>query len=322
MGITVGPAPTPPPAPQDPSLLRGAARENKDITLHGSKVLTDGQGSPDVIINDEGAWREQISKHKCDAHGEEAVLAGVQQIYINDVRAVRLHDYLVAGGILDPIVTGSPDVFMGDDGFGLTQKSEFCAKFNELMSKWPTMTPAERQTATESLVGDVAKSKGMPAPRMTYDNGSATFNPGNWTMNLPRNHLEVYGGRAAGKGGDIFQEGTLSSYEQCRFGKSMVHELRHQTMAWNALRKIAQNPDVTKGLKYWPWSSKNLPKDVLTAAGNSPIPAGSPEDTEAVNSIYDYYGDDGIADGDYRHTPGGADAARYDWKVGCCTENH
>ena len=320
MGITIGAGP-PPPTPEQPTLLRGAARENLDITLHGKKLLTDGAGSPDVLINDEGAWRERISEHKCDAHASEYVLAGVQQIYINDVRAVRVHDYLVAGsGIMDPIVTGSPDVFMGDDDFGLTSKDEFCKKFNELMSKWPTMTPAERKDGLNKMVEGVATSKGMPAPNMNKNTASyASFNPGTWEMIIPQNYLDLYAGKTGST--DIFSEPTLSSDEQCKFGKTIVHELRHQTMAFNALRKISENPGVTSGLKYWPYSKANLPPGVMDAAKNQPLTAGSPEDASAVNAIYDYYGDNGIAAADYVHTAGGADAARHQWKVGCCTEN-
>ncbi len=306
------------PSPQAPALLRGAAREKLDLTIHG-EMLTEGQGSPDVLINDEGAWRERISKHGCIAHGEEIVLAGVQQIYINDVRAVRIHDYLKGSGPLDAIVTGSPDVFMGDEGFGFTSRDEFCKKFNELMAAWPTMTEAERRAGMQTLVNDMSASQGMPAPTVnTGTADAASFNPWTWQMNLPENQNALYAGSSGST--NVYAEPNLSDHEQCKFGETVVHELRHQQMAWNGLRKIAQEPSIQGSLANWPYTEANLPPSVWTAAQDSPIPAGSPEDTAGANAVWDYYNGDFAADmANYSHSPGGSDAARHETGVGCCT---
>lgn len=322
MGITIGPST---PTPQAPGLLRGAARENLDLTLHGNKILTEGGGSPDVLINDEGAWRERISVHKCDAHGDEVVIAGVQQIYINDQRAVRIHDYLKGSGPLNPIVTGSPDVFMGDDPFGLTNNADFCKAFNELMAKWPTMTPAEREAGLSNLVGDMSRAQGQPPPTLTHNTGTysngnpklAYFSFDRWEMNFPRNQNALYGGNPAST--DIFSEPNLSDHEKCKFGETIVHELRHQTMAWNGLRKIAQNPSIIPSLSRFPGGT-TLPPSVWTAAQSSPITAGSTDDTSGTNAVYDYFDNGFAADmANYRHSPGGSDAERHQHAVGCCS---
>jgi len=315
---TGSPGTTATPTPQQPALLRGAAREKLDLTMHG-QMLTEGQGSPDVIINDEGAWRERISKHTCTAHGEEIVLAGVQQIYINDVRAVRIHDYLKGSGPLDAIVTGSPDVFMGDEGFGFSSRDEFCKKFNELMAAWPTMTEAERRAAMQTFVNDMSASQGMPAPTVNTGNASAaSFNPWEWQMNLPENQNQLYAGSSSP---NIYAEPNLTAHEQCKFGETIVHELRHQQMGWNGLRKIAQDPSIGSSLRYWPHTQANLPPSVWTAAQNSPIPAGDPADTAGANAVWDYYNGDFDLNGmhNYVHSPGGSDAARHETAVGCCS---
>jgi hypothetical protein len=225
------------------------------------------------------------------------------------------------GGPQDYIVTGSPDVFMGDEGFGLIDKSEFCKKFNELMKQWPTMTEAERRAGMQTLIDDLSASQGMPTmPVRTANANAASVNPWTWEMRLPENQNQLYAPSPTASA-NIYAQANISAHEQCKFGETVMHEFRHQTMAWNALRKIAQEPGIQGSLSQWPTTSANLPPSVWKAAQDNPIPAGSPADTAAANAVWDYYnaefGQMGMAN--YTHSPGGSDAARYETAVGCCT---
>jgi hypothetical protein len=180
------------------------------------------------------------------------------------------------------------------------------------------MTEAERRAGMQTLVNDMSASQGMPAPTVNTGTASAaSFNPWTWQMNLPENQNTLYTG--AGNP-NVYSQANLSANEQCKFGETVVHELRHQQMAWNGLRKIAQEPSIAPSLSQWPATQANLPPAVWTAAQASPIPAGSPADTAGANAVWDYYNADFGADmANYTHSPGGSDAARHETAVGCCS---
>ncbi|MDQ6863912.1 MAG: PAAR domain-containing protein [Thermoproteota archaeon] len=81
-------------------------------TSHGSKPLSPGPGSPNVLIGGLPAWRVLVDVHTCPVvdgvkpHVGGMVQVGAKSVLINNFPAARMGDSVVEIGPPNPIVSG------------------------------------------------------------------------------------------------------------------------------------------------------------------------------------------------------------------------
>jgi uncharacterized Zn-binding protein involved in type VI secretion len=75
------------------------------------------EASEDVFINNRGAHRvgDKWKKHRCSKSKHHGWLYdGSSSVYINNKKAGRIGDPIRGGKCSSHVMTGSPDVFIGD----------------------------------------------------------------------------------------------------------------------------------------------------------------------------------------------------------------
>lgn len=248
-----------------------------DPTAHGPPLVP-GPGAiapKPVFINGRPALRAPKDTNSCvipiappapAPHGPEKCVLGSVTVLINSQMAVRMGDLWVGAGPPNSVVMGSPNVLIGDVGFGLADPAnmdEYCEGFRQLVRDWPGLTPEQRRQRMADLVNrQLAKSgcppvgvNSNPALAGTSTRGQFSFSTWNIDMNP-----------------DLLASNSLSTQDARTLANTLYHEARHSEQWWDAARVAAGGGSNAAQIS----TSMGIPPSTASAAAASPASGTSP----------------------------------------------
>jgi uncharacterized Zn-binding protein involved in type VI secretion len=237
-----------------------------DPTEHGD-LLRGGEGSSDVTIESQRAWRAHDDVHQCTDHGAEKCYLGSRTVVINNRMAVRKGDYITDEAPPNKVSGGASQVVIGDIPFGLfdpERLKEFCKDFCDIIARWKDLLPEERLQEMENALNKQLTKSGVPPVKLgTRD---VTLSRGFFDQ---RTWQAIISGPVVNEN-ELYTLGTNS--QSGGLSRVLLHEGRHAEQYFTLLRQrvpaSGQTPE-----QYSRATSIDL--SVVQAAAGAPLTPGT-----------------------------------------------
>lgn len=118
--------------------MKAAARKGDKCSGHGDfKPREAIQGSPDVFINNRPALRkgDKWAIHSSGSSHDGQLMTGSSSVFVNNKPLGRIDDQIGPFPCLSKVASGSPNVFVGESGFGSNTNSTTNSSSNNLSAE-------------------------------------------------------------------------------------------------------------------------------------------------------------------------------------------